>query len=170
MKFSHSIQFNSVPEWSEHYIAYSNLKKLIYVLEKEIVEARRLQRISNIPEAQQEEGRFGSTNTQFESALLKELDRIDSFYHKMEANLLLEAEQFFNDYDNAVEVDTKVEQQFATHRQENGPKVPALQSKASTSSLSSVASGFLFHPTNSHPQEVTWKDVFSSPRVDTTIH
>jgi hypothetical protein len=31
MKFSHSIQFNAVPDWSTHYIAYSNLKKL-YVL------------------------------------------------------------------------------------------------------------------------------------------
>lgn len=28
MKFSHSIQFNAVPDWSSHYIAYSNLKKL----------------------------------------------------------------------------------------------------------------------------------------------
>jgi cysteine synthase len=28
MKFSHSLQFNSVPDWSSHYIAYSNLKKL----------------------------------------------------------------------------------------------------------------------------------------------
>jgi tryptophan synthase/phosphate transporter len=32
MKFSHSIQFNAVPDWSSHYIAYSNLKKL-YVLD-----------------------------------------------------------------------------------------------------------------------------------------
>jgi hypothetical protein len=28
MKFSHSIQFNAVPDWSSYYIAYSNLKKL----------------------------------------------------------------------------------------------------------------------------------------------
>lgn len=28
MKFSHSLQFNSVPDWSTHYIAYDNLKKL----------------------------------------------------------------------------------------------------------------------------------------------
>jgi hypothetical protein len=28
MKFSHSLQFNAVPDWSSHYIAYSNLKKL----------------------------------------------------------------------------------------------------------------------------------------------
>ncbi|TQS35890.1 hypothetical protein Golomagni_03676 [Golovinomyces magnicellulatus] len=34
MKFSHSIQFNAVPDWSSHYLAYSNLKKLIYQLEK----------------------------------------------------------------------------------------------------------------------------------------
>lgn len=28
MKFSHSLQFNAVPDWSAFYIAYSNLKKL----------------------------------------------------------------------------------------------------------------------------------------------
>lgn len=28
MKFSHSIQFNAVPDWSSQYINYSNLKKL----------------------------------------------------------------------------------------------------------------------------------------------
>lgn len=28
MRFSHSIQFNAVPDWSSHYIAYSNIKKL----------------------------------------------------------------------------------------------------------------------------------------------
>lgn len=28
MKFSHSIQFNAVPDWSSQYISYSNLKKL----------------------------------------------------------------------------------------------------------------------------------------------
>ncbi|KAJ5085947.1 hypothetical protein N7532_010718 [Penicillium argentinense] len=36
MKFSHSIQFNAVPDWSSNYIAYSNLKKLIYTLEKQV--------------------------------------------------------------------------------------------------------------------------------------
>jgi hypothetical protein len=29
MKFSHSVQFNAVPDWSSHYIAYSNLKKVL---------------------------------------------------------------------------------------------------------------------------------------------
>ena len=32
MKFSHSVQFNAVPDWSSHYIAYSNLKKLSVLL------------------------------------------------------------------------------------------------------------------------------------------
>lgn len=35
MKFSHSLQFNSVPEWSTKYLAYSQLKKLIYSLQKD---------------------------------------------------------------------------------------------------------------------------------------
>ncbi|CAO1636672.1 unnamed protein product [Parajaminaea phylloscopi] len=34
MKFSHSLQFNSVPDWADKYIAYSNLKKSIYTLEQ----------------------------------------------------------------------------------------------------------------------------------------
>ncbi len=28
MKFSHNIQLNAVADWSSHYIAYSNLKKV----------------------------------------------------------------------------------------------------------------------------------------------
>lgn len=35
MKFSHSIQFNAVPEWSSKYIAYTTLKKLIYSLQRD---------------------------------------------------------------------------------------------------------------------------------------
>ncbi|CAO1634374.1 unnamed protein product [Jaminaea pallidilutea] len=35
MKFSHSLQFNSVPDWADKYIAYSNLKKAIYNLEQD---------------------------------------------------------------------------------------------------------------------------------------
>ena len=35
MKFSHSLQFNSVPEWASKYIAYSHLKKIIYTLQRD---------------------------------------------------------------------------------------------------------------------------------------
>ncbi|RKP39742.1 SPX domain-containing protein [Dimargaris cristalligena] len=36
MKFSSALQFNSVPEWADYYLAYSNLKKLLYQIEKEV--------------------------------------------------------------------------------------------------------------------------------------
>ncbi|CAK9438532.1 uncharacterized protein LODBEIA_P27560 [Lodderomyces beijingensis] len=35
MKFSHSLQFNAVPEWSSKYLAYTTLKKLIYSLQRD---------------------------------------------------------------------------------------------------------------------------------------
>ncbi|RKO99772.1 hypothetical protein CXG81DRAFT_30122 [Caulochytrium protostelioides] len=34
MKFSHSIQLNAAPDWQDHYLAYAQLKKLVYVIEK----------------------------------------------------------------------------------------------------------------------------------------
>lgn len=33
MKFSHSLKYNAVPDWQEHYLNYSQLKKLIYSLQ-----------------------------------------------------------------------------------------------------------------------------------------
>lgn len=40
MKFAHSLKFNSVPEWSEYYVSYSSLKKIIYQIEKVEAEER----------------------------------------------------------------------------------------------------------------------------------
>ncbi|KAG0371875.1 low-affinity phosphate transporter [Mortierella sp. AD032] len=34
VKFSHSLQFNTVPDWANDYIAYTNLKKTLYAIEK----------------------------------------------------------------------------------------------------------------------------------------
>ncbi|KAI1297626.1 low-affinity phosphate transporter [Mortierella claussenii] len=34
VKFSHSLQFNTVPDWANEYLAYSNLKKTLYAIEK----------------------------------------------------------------------------------------------------------------------------------------
>lgn len=36
MKFSHSLMLNAFPDWIPYYLAYSNLKKHIYLMEKEI--------------------------------------------------------------------------------------------------------------------------------------
>ncbi|ORZ13932.1 SPX domain-domain-containing protein [Lobosporangium transversale] len=39
VKFSHSLQFNAVPDWASEYIAYSNLKKILYAIEQYNVQA-----------------------------------------------------------------------------------------------------------------------------------
>ncbi|KAI2602499.1 SPX domain-containing protein [Hypoxylon sp. NC1633] len=91
MKFSHSIQFNAVPDWSSHYIAYSNLKKLIYGLEKTVhqpgvsdVETRPLLRNED-PE------------TVFGLALDVELEKISSFYGVKEKELFDEVDDLLRD-------------------------------------------------------------------------
>ncbi|KAK4251632.1 SPX domain-containing protein [Corynascus novoguineensis] len=90
MKFSHSIQFNAVPDWSNHYIAYSNLKKLIYQLEKAIhlpagdAESRPLIQ-NDDPEAV------------FSRALDVELEKITSFYVLKEKELFDEVEVLLRD-------------------------------------------------------------------------
>lgn len=91
MKFSHSIQFNAVPDWSSHYIAYSNLKKLIYTLEKTVhqtgtsdVETRPLL-TGEDPEII------------FSRALDVELEKILSFYQIKEKEILDEVEELLRD-------------------------------------------------------------------------
>lgn len=87
MKFSHSLQFNAVPEWSSKYIAYSNLKKLIYNLQRESLASRRTSNldseasylISNDNEYQERD-----LSKVFLSALDSELKKIDKFYQEKE--------------------------------------------------------------------------------------
>lgn len=93
MKFAHSIQFNAVPDWTSHYIAYSNLKKLIYQLEKSIhqsgahngdAESRPL-----IPSEDPE--------LVFKRALDVELEKISSFYQLKEQELVDETNSLLRD-------------------------------------------------------------------------
>ncbi|ORY07845.1 SPX-domain-containing protein, partial [Basidiobolus meristosporus CBS 931.73] len=83
MKFSHSLQFNSVPDWQDYYIAYSNLKKIIYQLEKIATQNtdQDLESRSLINDSRR------AINT-FTPALDKELSKIVTFYTKTEAELL----------------------------------------------------------------------------------
>ncbi|OJK02733.1 hypothetical protein ASPACDRAFT_75849 [Aspergillus aculeatus ATCC 16872] len=90
MKFSHSIQFNAVPDWSAYYLAYSNLKKLIYSLEQEAhrstgqshpdVESAPL--LDNTP----------NPDAIFRRALDAELEKICSFYQVKEVEVFKEVE------------------------------------------------------------------------------
>lgn len=83
MKFSHSLQFNAVPEWSSKYIAYSNLKKLIYSLQREKLYSSHGIDSESTPLL---------TNDiyldQFTKALDKELFKIEKFYQSQETGLL----------------------------------------------------------------------------------
>ncbi|KAL4732552.1 hypothetical protein ACLX1H_001569 [Fusarium chlamydosporum] len=93
MKFSHSIQFNAVPDWSSHYIAYSNLKKLIYNLEKTAHQARgSTGDAESRPLINQEDA-----EDVFSRALGVELEKICSFYVSKEGELLEEAAQLLRD-------------------------------------------------------------------------
>ncbi|KAL2203652.1 SPX-domain-containing protein [Sarocladium strictum] len=91
MKFSHSIQFNAVPDWSTHYISYSNLKKLIYQLEKNAHQSRGGDGESR-PLISNEE-----PEEVFSKALGVELEKICSFYVAKEGELLEEVNGLLND-------------------------------------------------------------------------
>ncbi|OQE11408.1 hypothetical protein PENVUL_c002G05308 [Penicillium vulpinum] len=99
MKFSHSVQFNAVPEWSSNYIAYSNLKKLIYTLEKQVnrVEGPSAPDVESAP-------LLGGVHPSdpdavFKRALDIEMNKICSFYQKKEAEIFQLVDELIKDAD-----------------------------------------------------------------------
>lgn len=103
MKFSHSIQFNAVPDWSSNYIAYSNLKKLIYQLEKQLNQNGQVTAGPSDPEASPllANGALDDPDKLFARKLDDELEKISSFYQLKELeifgevdSLLLDVEEF----------------------------------------------------------------------------
>lgn len=96
MKFSHSIQFNAVPDWSNQYVAYSNLKKLIYTLEKEV--NQRTQALANDAESTHLlDSVAGDPDTAFAQALDQELRKIETFYQSKEAEIFKDVEDLLQD-------------------------------------------------------------------------
>ncbi|KAG8624789.1 hypothetical protein KVT40_007856 [Elsinoe batatas] len=95
MKFSHSIQFNAVPDWSSHYIAYSNLKKLIYQLEKQVHQGK--------PGGDDAEsspllnGNSEDPDKVFLRALDNELEKITNFFKSKETEICSEVEGLLQD-------------------------------------------------------------------------
>lgn len=96
MKFSHSIQFNAVPEWSSKYIAYTSLKKLIYNLQRESLRKR-----AEDTEATQlytnEPFESNDTKSVFLSALDSELKKIDTFYKQQEKDIFSDIDELIKD-------------------------------------------------------------------------
>ncbi|KAH8428021.1 putative plasma membrane phosphate transporter Pho87 [Aspergillus melleus] len=100
MKFSHSIQFNAVPEWSSYYIAYSNLKKVIYSLEQQAHQATG----TTHPDVESAPLLDSTPNPDaiFRRALDLELEKICSFYADKEVEILNEVEGVARDAEEYV--------------------------------------------------------------------
>ncbi|KAL2821346.1 SPX-domain-containing protein [Aspergillus cavernicola] len=94
MKFSHSIQFNAVPDWSAYYIAYSNLKKLLYSLEQQ---SHRVNEQSNDVEYAPLLDNTPNTDKIFRQALDAELDKICSFFRAKETEVYDEVDDVMRD-------------------------------------------------------------------------
>ncbi|MCJ1338359.1 low-affinity phosphate transporter [Bachmanniomyces sp. S44760] len=94
MKFSHSIQFNAVPDWSGNYIGYSNLKKLIYQLEKAVNQSSAPAQDAEASSLLQENQ---DPDVTFRRALDNELDKISSFYQIKELEIYGELEHLLKD-------------------------------------------------------------------------
>ncbi|KIW06281.1 uncharacterized protein PV09_02752 [Verruconis gallopava] len=105
MKFSHSLQFNAVPDWSSHYIAYSNLKKLIYTLERQVHQAKNgvAQDTESSPLLMTSGGGVDAAadvDRTFANALDHELEKICSFYQLKELEIYGEMDALLRDEEN----------------------------------------------------------------------
>ena len=113
MKFSHSLQFNAVPDWSNHYIAYSNLKKQIYSLE-----TRANQQNTHV-DAESSPLLNGATedpDKTFGHTLDSELEKVCSFYQIKELEVYGEADDVLKDEESYEE-----EQEVYEQERENAP-------------------------------------------------
>ncbi|KAF3911558.1 hypothetical protein ABW20_dc0110265 [Dactylellina cionopaga] len=152
MKFSHSVQFNAVPDWSSNYIAYSNLKKLIYTLEKKVNEAANAasqraddeERTALIPDDT-------DPDPIFKRALDNELEKIAEFYQLKELELYGELDELTRDKEsfeknqleelgNSVELDGS--QVLTKQQQHQQRRAPLTASPTSLSPVNGKGRGF----------------------------
>ncbi|KAL9538229.1 hypothetical protein MBANPS3_011093 [Mucor bainieri] len=82
MKFSHSLQFNAVPDWIDHYVAYDQLKKLIFQIEKERVDAA-----NNAVDPEKEISSDIQNQDRFLTQLDLQLEKVFDFYSQKETEL-----------------------------------------------------------------------------------
>lgn len=98
MKFSHSLQFNSVPEWSSKYINYSSLKKVAYNLQREHVQELNSKRDNEQPEFTLDPNDPTNPTNIFIQSLDREAEKIDKFYQLQEETLLKEYTLMFKEF------------------------------------------------------------------------
>lgn len=98
MKFSHSLQFNAVPEWSSKYISYTTLKKLIYSLQRESLR-RQKDDLESAHLISNEVAQSNDPSSVFLAALDAELKKIDSFYSGQEEYVFNNIDELIKDID-----------------------------------------------------------------------
>lgn len=116
MKFSHSLQFNAVPEWSSKYISYTTLKKLIYSLQREQL------RYSNVEDEEashlvNNEHSTKDADSVFVAALDAELKKIDDFYKRQESYIFNNLDRLIKDiedFENDIELGRKSSGEFTS--------------------------------------------------------
>lgn len=86
MKFSHSLQFNAVPEWSSKYINYSGLKKIVYTQQRIYTERLNSACEAGKPAFTQDSDPQNPINI-FIAALDEQLTKVDNFYKAKESEL-----------------------------------------------------------------------------------
>lgn len=114
MKFSHSLQFNAVPDWSNHYIAYSNLKKLIYTLETRLNQQNTHVDAESSPLLN---GASEDPDKVFTRALDVELEKVCSFYQIKESEVYSEVQDILEDEESYED-----EQDVYEQERENAPQ------------------------------------------------
>ena len=79
MKFSHSLQFNCVPEWTDHYLNYPSLKRALYTLEQAFYEKAKA-----APQPEVKDNRFKTLDREFKESISKEVEKVITFYRQKE--------------------------------------------------------------------------------------
>ncbi|TIB30533.1 hypothetical protein E3P86_03486 [Wallemia ichthyophaga] len=103
MKFTQALNINLVPEWSDYYLGYEQLKRRIYQLERDLETQQPRQQPSDI-----ETPLLSATDSPairlFSQILEKEVDRITTFYKDKESELDSDRQSLFN-FIHATELD-----------------------------------------------------------------
>ncbi|KAG7194809.1 low-affinity phosphate transporter [Scheffersomyces spartinae] len=101
MKFSHSLQFNAVPEWSSKYIAYTTLKKLIYQLQRDSLRFKGGDlELAHLIENEHALDDSKDPKGVFIAALDAELKKIDTFYRTQETIIFKNVDELVVDIEN----------------------------------------------------------------------
>ncbi|KAI9317446.1 SPX domain-containing protein [Dichotomocladium elegans] len=143
MKFSHSLRFNAVPDWIDYYVAYDQLKKIIFQLEKERVEAA-AHRPNDDPEINNDTITIQGQQEVFLSALDMQLDKVVNFYMQKEEELynqIDELQRTLGQMEHGV-IGSPLEKIDSTPHIEKHSKVTRRQSLESRMTSKSEKAGF----------------------------